>query len=112
MAEGDRLQLVKAARRVDHRPVAVSLSTSTLTYTGKEHRRWDQDKLMSAALRGDNRQFSVVWILPCMPTRPNGARQIKNILPLHSMVSSRKSFGRLLTSCLSPTKRMGLSTSG
>ena len=65
MAEGDRLQLVKAARRVDHRPVAVSLSTSTLAYTGKEHRRWDQDKLMSAVLGGTiDKLFSIVLILP------------------------------------------------
>ena len=46
MREGDRLQLVGCARRVDHRPVGAWLFTSDLQYSTEQARQLDGDTLV------------------------------------------------------------------
>eukprot|EP00959_Pyramimonas_sp_CCMP1952_P199191 4166421-Pyramimonas_sp.AAC.1 len=55
---GDRLQLVQAARRIDHHPVC-ALVENNLRYEGAERDqrvRWDFDALVRSWLQGSQRQ--------------------------------------------------------
>ena len=57
LQRGDKLQLVPACRRVDHRPVNAGL-TLNLVYAGDEKARvqWDHDKIMWSFISGSHRQ--------------------------------------------------------
>ena len=53
---GRRLQLVQAARRVDHYPVGLALRSQTQYYLQSQEVRIDRDALVKCVIKGERRE--------------------------------------------------------